>query len=68
MYGGGWAADWRSESIRITDLHFADDRVRMAVTTEVLAEALESLSEEAEPLGLRGFWIKTKVQAFQVSR
>ena len=48
MYGGGWAADWRSESIRITDLHFADDRVRMAVTTEVLAEALESLSEEAE--------------------
>ena len=32
--------------------------------TEVLEGALDSLSEEAEPLGLRVSWIKTKVQAF----
>ena len=30
----------------------------------VFAEALDSLSEEAEPLGLRVSWMKTKVQAF----
>ena len=33
--------------------------------TGVLSEELESLSEEAEPLGLLGVsWNKTKVQAF----
>ena len=32
--------------------------------TEVPAEALDSLSVEAEPLGLRVSWIKTKVKAF----
>ena len=31
---------------------------------KVLAGALESLSEEAKPLGLRFFWIKTEVEAF----
>ena len=35
-----------------------------AETTEVLSEALVSLSEEAEPLALRVSWIKSKVQAF----
>ena len=50
--------------VRITDLDFADDAVVLAETTEVLAEALDSLWEEAEPLGLRESWIKTKVQAF----
>ena len=30
----------------------------------VLVEALESLIEEADPLGLRVFWIKTNIQAF----
>ena len=38
--------------------------VIFAETTEVLAVALESLSEEADPLGLRVSWVKTKVQAF----
>ena len=33
-------------------------------TTEVLAGALDLLSEEAEPLGLRVSWIKTKVHTF----
>ena len=33
-------------------------------TTEVLADAPESLSEEAQPLRLRISWIQTKVQAF----
>ena len=51
-------------TVRISDLHFADDAVIFAETTEVLPGALDSLSEEAEPLGLRVSWIKTKVQAF----
>ena len=33
-------------------------------TIEVLAGPLDLLSEEAEPLGFRVSWIKTKVQAF----
>ena len=45
--------------VRITDLNFADDAVMFAETTEVLAEAFESVNEEAEPLGLRVSWIKT---------
>ena len=51
-------------TVRITDLHFADDAVISAETTEVLAKALDSLSEEAAPLVLRVSWIKTQVQAF----
>ena len=51
-------------TVRITDLDFADDAVIIAETTEVLAGALDLLSEEAEPLELRVSWIKTKVQAF----
>ena len=39
-------------TVRITDLDIADDAVIFAETTEVLAGALHSLSEEAEPLGL----------------
>ena len=35
----------------------------LTLTTEFLAEVLESLTEEAEPLGLRVSWIKTEVQA-----
>ena len=41
------------ETVRFTDLDFADEEVIFQKTTEVLAEALESLSEEVEPLGLR---------------
>ena len=48
----------------ITDLDFADDAVIFAETLETLQTALETLSEEAEPLGLRVSWIKTKIQAF----
>ena len=48
-------------TVRITDLDFADDAVIFAETTKVLEGALNSLSEEAEPLGLRVSWIKTKV-------
>ena len=51
-------------TVRITDLDLADDEVIFAETTEVLAGALDSLSEEAEPLEVRVSWIKTKVQAF----
>ena len=39
-------------------------RVIFVETTEVLAGALDLLSEEAEPLGLRVSRIKTKVQTF----
>ena len=53
-----------SGTVRITDPDFADDAVIFAKTTEVLAEALESLSEETEPLGLRVSSMKTKVQVF----
>ena len=51
-------------TIRIIYLDFADVAVIFADTTEVLAGALDLMSEEAEPLGLRVFWIETKVQAF----
>ena len=51
-------------SVRITDIYFANNAVILAKTTEVISEALESLREEAETVGLRAFWIKTKVQAF----
>ena len=40
-------------TVRITDLHFEDDAVIFAETTEVLPRAL----------GLRVSWIKTKVEA-----
>ena len=49
---------------RCIDFDFADDAVIFAETTEVLAGALDSLSEGAEPLGLRVSCIRTKVQAF----
>ena len=40
-------------TVWVTDLDFADGAVIFAETTEVLAEALELLCEEAKPLGLR---------------
>jgi hypothetical protein len=51
-------------NVKITDLDFADDAVIFAETLDGLTSALETLSEEAEPLGLRVSWIKTKVQVF----
>ena len=67
MYWGGCRRSRAGSvfgTVRITDLHIVDDAVIFAETTEVLAGALDSLSEEAEPLGLRVSWIKNKVQAF----
>ena len=54
-------------TVRITDLDFADDAVILAKTIEILSQGLELLSEEAEPLDLRVFWIKTKDQAFEMT-
>ena len=51
-------------TVRTTDPDFANDTVIFAKTTEVLAEAFESLCEEAAPVGLRVRWIKTNVLAF----
>ena len=50
-------------TVRITDLDFLDEAA-IFDETKSFAEALESLSEENEPLGLRLSWIKTKVHAF----
>ena len=50
------SSDLPSEAVifgLITDLDLADDAVVFAETTEDFAGALESLSEEAESLGLR---------------
>ena len=49
---------------RITDLVFADDAVIFAEFMDMIVGVLETLSEEAEPLGLCTSWIKTKIQAF----
>ena len=46
-------------TVRITHLDDAD--IRGDDRSSFFAEALETLSEEAEPLGLRVFWIKSKV-------
>ena len=50
-------------NVKISDLDFADDAVIFAETLDILLGALEALDEEAEPLGLRVSWVKTKIQA-----
>ena len=50
--------------VRITDLDFADDALILAETIKTQTEALETLSEESQRLGLHVSWIKTKIQAF----
>ena len=52
------------ETVLITALDFADNTVIIAGTTEALAEALESLSEKAAPLGLCDCWTKIQVHGF----
>ncbi|XP_052830217.1 uncharacterized protein LOC128249775 [Octopus bimaculoides] len=52
------------DEIRITDLDFDDDIVILAESLDVLRSALLSLSEKAEPLGLKISWVKIKVQSF----
>ena len=48
----------------ITDLDFADDIAIFAETLEALVTALDTLSIESRPLGLKVSWIKTKIQKF----
>ena len=51
----------------VTDLDFADDVVILVELVGGLVRALEVLSEEAQPLGLRVSWLKTKLQSFDDS-
>ena len=51
-------------NVKISDLDFADDAVIFAENLDILLGALSVLNEESEPLGLRVFWVKTKIQAF----
>ena len=61
----GWMGYGASFGLgRITDLVFPDDAVIFAEFMDMIVGVLETLSEEAEPLGLRVSWIKTKIQAF----
>ena len=53
-------------TVRTTDFRFADDGIILAKSSGILAGGLNSLREEDCPLGLRMFWIKTKVKAFVV--
>ena len=50
----------------ITDVDFADNFVIFAELVDGLVRALEVL-REAEPLGLRISWLKTKLQSFDDS-
>ncbi|MEL6725850.1 MAG: reverse transcriptase domain-containing protein, partial [Pseudomonadota bacterium] len=49
---------------RFTDLDFADDAVIFAETESDLAAFLDALGQEAESLGLRISWAKTKIIRF----
>ena len=51
-------------NVKISDLDFADGAFIFAEILDILLGALEVLNEESEPLGLRIFWVKTKIQAF----
>ena len=61
----GWMSEMSDcgvsfQTVRITDLEFADDAVIFLEITDVLPEALKSLSEGAKPLGLRVSCIKVQ--------
>ena len=62
----GTGCDTSVGDVMITDLDFANDAVVFAELVETLIEALEKLSEESEPLGLRVSWPRPKYQV-QVS-
>ena len=51
-------------NVKISDLDFADDAVIFVETLDILLGALGVLNEESEPLVLKVFWVKTKIQAF----
>ena len=50
-----------SEAV-ITDLDFSNDVVIFIESLEVLVDALDTLSKESQPLGLKVSWIKAKIQ------
>ena len=50
-------------NVKISDLDFADDVVSFAETLDIFMGALAVLNEEPEPLGLRVYRVKTKIQA-----
>ena len=50
--------------VKISHPDFLDDAVIFAKTLDILLGALEVLNEESEPLGLRVYWVKTEIQAF----
>ena len=51
-------------NVQISYFDFADHAAILADTQEMLIGALETLSIELEPLGLRIYWVKTKIQIF----
>jgi len=50
--------------VKISHPDFLGDAVIFAETLDILLGALEVLNEESEPLGLRVYWVKTEIQAF----
>ena len=71
VWTGFWGGCQRDRScsasfwnVKISDLDFADDAVIFAEMLHILMVALKALNEESEPLGLRVFWVKTKIHAF----
>ena len=53
--------------VRFSNLDFARDAVTFAETLELLVGALEPLSSELEPLGLKVSFVKTKIRVFNDS-
>ena len=50
--------------IKVTDLDFADDVAILSESLETLVVALDAFCNEANPLGLKVSWTKTKIQDF----
>ena len=49
---------------KVTDLDFADDVAILSESLETLVVALDAFCNEANPLGLKVSWTKTKIQDF----
>lgn len=52
------------ENDRFNDFFFADNAVILTESPEVFVLALEELHDMMKPMGLKVFWLKTKVQVF----
>ena len=50
--------------VNISHPDFLGDAVIFAETLDIFLGALEVLNEESEPLGLRVYWVKIEIQAF----